>query len=27
MRVKTVDVLFKNNLVFLRSAAMAPFGI
>ena len=27
MRVKTVDVLFKNNLVFLRSAARAPFGI
>ena len=27
MRVKTVDVLFKNNLVILRSAARAPFGI
>ena len=27
MRVKTVDVLFKNNLVFLRSAARAQLGI
>ena len=26
MRVKTVDVLFKNNLVFLRSAARVQFG-
>jgi len=27
MRVKTVDVLFKNNLVFLRSAARAQLVI
>jgi hypothetical protein len=27
MRVKTVDVLFKNNLVFLRSAARVQLGI
>ena len=27
MRVKTADVLFKNNLVFLSSAAGVQFGV